>query len=117
LEAKLRIEEEYPNTKQLFHCIFASGNQGRKGVILDTQKISTSSDLEGISQIFTRMSEALRGLSKTKASALLKIIQDKRIYPIRRKAEPGSASIPKSLVPYRYRIILVSTIRINTKSI
>jgi hypothetical protein len=87
LEAKVRIEEEYPDTKLLFRVIFAGGNQGRKGIVLDAQNISDSSDLEEISQIFTKMSDALRGLSKTKASALLKMIQDKRIYPIRRKEE------------------------------
>jgi hypothetical protein len=87
LEAKVRIEEEYPDTKQLIRCIFAGGNQGRKGIVLDAQNISKSSDLEEISQIFKKMSEALRGLSKPKASSLLKMIQDKSIYPIRRKTE------------------------------
>jgi hypothetical protein len=87
LEAKVSIEEEYPDTRQLFRCIFAGGIQGRKGIILDAQNISASSDLEAISQIFTKMSEALRGLNQTKASALLKMIQGKRIYPIRRGTE------------------------------
>jgi len=82
---KTDIEGEYPHTEELFRCVFASGSTS--DAFADMQRIDKSSNLEEISQLFIKMSEALRGLGKQKVSAVVKVLQNKCIYPIRRNTE------------------------------
>ena len=87
MQEKTDLEAEYPKSKQLFRCIFLTGDTGINALVAEAKLVKPSSKLEEISQLFTRMNTAIRGLGTQKARAAIKPLLDECIFPIRKSEE------------------------------
>ena len=78
------LKSEYPASSYLFQCLGAPGGDPVAAKVAAASRITSSSKLEDISRCLCDLSAALTNISATKASQLLKTLQNKQtaIFPI-----------------------------------
>ena len=73
---------EYPESERLFQCLLSTGSRDIDSLVIKATKIDDSYPLADILAIFSRINEALKGLSRSRASRALKSLDSKRILPV-----------------------------------
>ena len=75
---------EYPESERLFQCLLSTGSRDIDSLVIKATKIDDSYPLADILAIFSRINEALKGLSRSRATRALQPLDSKRFLPVTR---------------------------------
>lgn len=94
---QIDIESQYSRSEKLFRCLLNPTEDMLQSLVEAATKVCQSMEVNQISRLYQNISKALRGVSDSKANAVIKPLRDKKIFPIITKRSQTSYDCLRSI--------------------